>query len=282
MTNTAATPISARLHYLELGSPDPERLARFYADALGMTLEGSGAAWSCLGPNRRLGFVAGAAKTLVSAGYRVANRAALDGLAARLADAGVPAEPVEAAPFGLDALSFRDPDGNRMVYGVADRAAAADANAGLAARLQHLVMASRNASALVDFYTKTVGLRESDRVLDDEGGLRTCFMRTDNEHHSFAVFQAGENRLDHHCYEVADWNGIRDWGDRFAALRVPVKWGPGRHGPGHNLFLFIHDPDGNWVEFSAELETVDDARPVGQWRHEERTLNSWGQGLLRS
>jgi catechol-2,3-dioxygenase len=75
---------------------------------------------------------------------------------------------------------------------------------------------------------------------------------------------------------------IRDWADHFAQARIPIRWGPGRHGPGNNLFIFIHDPDGNWVELSAELEQVQPDRPVGEWPHEERTLNLWGQGLLRS
>ena len=61
-----------------------------------------------------------------------------------------------------------------------------------------------------------------------------------------------------------------------------MKWGPGRHGPGNNLFLFVHDPDGNWVELSAELEVVAPDRPTGTWPHEERTLNSWGSAPLRS
>jgi hypothetical protein len=65
-------------------------------------------------------------------------------------------------------------------------------------------------------------------------------------------------------------------------MRVPVKWGPGRHGPGNNLFLFVHDPDGNWVELSAEIEVVAPDRPLGFWPHEERTLNSWGSAPLRS
>lgn len=96
------------------------------------------------------------------------------------------------------------------------------------------------------------------------------------------MFKAAQARLDHHCYETTDWNKIRDWGDHMASQHVPIQWGPGRHGPGNNLFLFVHDPDGNWVEISAELETVEHDRPVGRWPHEQRTLNSWGQGLLRS
>jgi catechol-2,3-dioxygenase len=74
---------------------------------------------------------------------------------------------------------------------------------------------------------------------------------------------------------------IRDWADRFAARGIPLMWGPGRHGPGNNLFIFIVDPDGNWIEMSTELEVIDD-RPVKKWPHTDRTLNLWGKGLLRA
>jgi len=168
-----------------------------------------------------------------------------------------------------------------MVYGLPAASAAASEQGAPPARLQHVVVGSIDVERMVAFYTNVVGLRESDEVLDDEGSLRTCFLRSDDEHHSFAVFQTSTNRLDHHCYELPDWNAIRDWGDRLASRRVAVKWGPGRHGPGNNLFLFFHDPDGNWVELSAELERVSDERPAGTWRHEERTLNSWGRAPLR-
>ncbi|MBU6206740.1 MAG: hypothetical protein KGQ42_03550 [Alphaproteobacteria bacterium] len=50
----------------------------------------------------------------------------------------------------------------------------------------------------------------------------------------------------------------------------------------NNLFVFIHDPDGNWVELSAELAQVAADKPAGEWPHEVRTLNFWGQGMLRS
>lgn len=85
-------------------------------------------------------------------------------------------------------------------------------------------------------------------------------------------------------YDITDkdWNQIRDWCDHMARNHIPVQWRPGRHGPGNNLFMFVHDTDGNWVEISSELEVVSDERPVGRWPHEKRTLNSWGRGLLRS
>jgi hypothetical protein len=52
--------------------------------------------------------------------------------------------------------------------------------------------------------------------------------------------------------------------------------------PVNNLFLFVNDPDGNWIEISAELETLAESRKPGRWLHEERTLNLRGHGKPRS
>jgi hypothetical protein len=57
-------------------------------------------------------------------------------------------------------------------------------------------------------------------------------------------------------------------------------WGPGRHGPGNNLFVFIEDPDGNWIEISAELEVIY-GRPAKEWPHAPYTLNQWGTAIMR-
>ena len=75
---------------------------------------------------------------------------------------------------------------------------------------------------------------------------------------------------------------IRDWGDHMASLRIPMWWGPGRHGPGNNLFFMVEDPDGYKVEFSAELELMPEEMRYRTWPHEERTLNLWGSAWMRS
>lgn len=288
--NAPIAPLRGRLWYLQLGSADPERLARFYSQVFGMTARQIGSGWMCRGTNRCLVFSNGVSNTLLSAGYAAADAAVLHGLAARVATSNAEITEIDADLFEPGAVAFRDPDGNRIVYGIASRDTSphaaqpsAIAQAGPPqARLQHVVVGSTDIARMVKFYTSVVGLRASDEVHDTEGAMRTCFMRSDDEHHSFAVFKTPRNRLDHHCYELPDWNSIRDWGDHLAALRIPVVWGPGRHGPGNNLFMFFHDPDGNWLELSAELEVVPADRPMGVWPHEERTLNSWGRGHLRS
>ena len=87
--------------------------------------------------------------------------------------------------------------------------------------------------------------------------------------------------MDHHSYEAGDWGYIRDWCDHFASHDIQLDWGPGRHGPGNNLFVFITDPDGNWIEVSAELEVIYD-RGVVDWPQHPRTLNKWGRAIMRS
>jgi catechol 2,3-dioxygenase len=67
-----------------------------------------------------------------------------------------------------------------------------------------------------------------------------------------------------------------------ARLRIPLWWGPGRHGPGNNLFFMVEDPDGHKVEFSAELERMPPEMAPRTWPHEQRTLNLWGSAWMRS
>lgn len=275
--------LSASLHHLTLSSPDPERLADFYRRALGYHIvqaDSGGGAWIAAAPFRHLVMLPGEARSLQCAGYAVATQGELERLRARVAAAGWPATDGPTALF-VDAVSVRDPDGTLFSFGLpVHNLRAAEENR--PARLQHVVMASRNPDRVVDFFVDVLGFTLSDNVVDDVGGVRTSFLRCSAEHHSFAVFKADEDRLDHHCYETRDWNLIRDWCDHMADERIAIEWGPGRHGPGNNLFMFVHDVDGNWVEISAELEIVAHDRPVGAWRHEERTLNSWGRGKLRS
>jgi hypothetical protein len=127
-----------------------------------------------------------------------------------------------------------------------------------------------------------VGFAVSDKVVNRDGSLAAFFLRSDHEHHSLAFFVGSENELDHHAYETTCWNDIRDWADRFGKERIPMFWGPGRHGPGNNLFFMVKDVDGNKLELSAELETFAPDQPPRTWPNTEYTLNYWGGAWMRS
>jgi catechol 2,3-dioxygenase-like lactoylglutathione lyase family enzyme len=210
------------------------------------------------------------------------DQAHLASYARKLDRLGVPRAPSPSPLFAEGAFAIEDPDGRRLVLGIPKEKGAPS---GLPGRLQHFVCASAGLADMLAFYRDRLGMLESDRVLEGEsegGEVSACFLRSDPEHHSFAAFRAPASRPDHHCYETNGWMDIRDWADRMAKLRIPLWWGPGRHGPGNNLFFMIEDPDGHKVEFSAELELMPKQMPYRTWPHEERTLNLWGSAWMRS
>ncbi|HLG75194.1 MAG TPA: VOC family protein [Ktedonobacteraceae bacterium] len=275
----------ARLDHFQLLSEAPERLVAFYQDIMGMTTEAiDHDLWLCQGPQRRLLVGRGRSNTLGFGAYRCETRDDLSALRTRLLRQEVQLEPSPSPLFSTDAFSFSDPDGNRLVFGLpGQQPDHRSSEPALTGRLQHLVLASENAEPLVRFYSDIVGLAISDKMLDGTA-VAACWMRADEdrEHHSFAIFRTAKKGIDHHSYEVGDWMLIRDWADYLASKGVKLVWGPGRHGPGNNLFIFVLDPDGNRIELSAELELVEPGRPAGIWPKEPDTLNRWGEAFMRS
>jgi catechol 2,3-dioxygenase-like lactoylglutathione lyase family enzyme len=271
----------ARLHHLKRSSAEPERLARWYGELLGDRVEPlPGGDWLVQGHARRLVVGKGAAGSVPWFALALAGADQLAACAAALDARGIARLPSPSPLFADGAFRITDPDGRGVVFGLPKRAAAPSAS-GLPGRLQHFVCASVRVPELLAFYRDTLGMQESDRVMDGDT-LAAVFLRSDPEHHCFATFRAPESRPDHHAYETTGWPDIRDWGDRMASLRIPMWWGPGRHGPGNNLFFMVEDPDGYKVELSAELELMAADTAFRTWPHEERTLNLWGSAWMRS
>ena len=270
---------SAQLDHIQIESDNPERLARFYHGTMGMVADRvDRETWLCAAPERRVLIAPGRPRTLGFGAYRCASADALAMLRARLERRGVAVAAARSPLLAHGGVAVSDPDGNRLLFGLAHPGSGAPpAGAYLRARLQHVVVATEDPETLVQFYADVVGLPISDKVLRD-GAITACWLRTDQEHHSLAIFRTRDpkRRLDHHSYEVNSWSLVRDWADHFAGQGIGLTWGPGRHGPGNNLFMMVADPDGNWIEISAELEVVADGRPAGIWPHEERTFNRWG------
>jgi len=270
----------ARLHHLRRDSAEPERLARFYGDLLGDRVEAlPDAQWLVQGHGRRLIVGHGSSGAVPYFALAMRDAAQLAAYGAALGRLGVAREPSPSPLFAEGAFAVADPDGRRIVFGIPFSTFENETRT--TARLQHFVCASARVPEMLSFYRDMLGASESDRVLEN-GELAAVFLRSDPEHHSFATFRAPESRADHHCYETSSWNDIRDWGDRMAKLRIPLWWGPGRHGPGNNLFFMIEDPEGHKVEFSAELELMPQDAAYRTWPHEQRTLNLWGSAWMRS
>ena len=69
--------IGAHLHHLQLHSPDPEALARFYAHCYGMSAAPREGDWHCAGPDRDLLIAAGPANRLGFAAFAFDDSVAL-------------------------------------------------------------------------------------------------------------------------------------------------------------------------------------------------------------
>lgn len=275
-----AYPTVARLDHVMLSSPAPEALADFYCTAMKMRrLPDVGGAIVCAGPERTMLFARGSAGALGFGAFAFATSEELARKRAELAGRGVNLIASPSPLFDESAFALRDIDGNVIVFGVRCEQCAAPTS--YRARLQHLVVASPDPARLASFYSAMLGFWPSDRVVDDEGEVRSIWLRSDEEHHSFAIFRADTVGVDHHSYELEDWGGMRDWADYFSANRIELIWGPGRHGPGNNLFIFVRDPDGNKIELSAELERVSVHRPLGTWPYDRMAFNLWGSAPLR-
>lgn len=276
--------LQADLAGVALTSPDPVKLVKFYEHILQYTGKMSGDQWIGQRDLRWLTVGPGSAKNLAYTALSVPDERSLLQLQDRLTQASIEFSEMPAAVLLGKAITFADPDGNRLIFGVRDAESAIDIDSAspAPARLQHVVFATDAAAAMVRFYCDVIGFAPLDYVKDTDGDLTSAFLNCGADHHSIAIFRAAGKRLDHLCFDVDNWSHIRDWADWFGQHHISLRWGPGRHGPGNNLFFFVNDPDDNWLEFSAELEQVDGTRPLVTWAHEERTLNSWGSAFLRS
>jgi catechol 2,3-dioxygenase-like lactoylglutathione lyase family enzyme len=277
---SAAVAAGAYLHHLEIASANPARLAEFYVNTMQMRAERFYSDhWTCSGPDRHVLIKRGDDNKLSFAAFACRDGDALAALRRHVEERQTPIEPSPSPLFDERTFAVRDPEGNRIVFGLAKEPAGAPSRS-LRGPLQHVTVNSTDMEAMEDFYVAKLGFALSDRVRDDTGRVTTFFVRSTHEHHTIGIFLKDKAGLDHHSYEAGTWDMMRDWADYLATLRVPIAWGPGRHGPGNNTFIFIKDPDGNMIEISAEMEYVRD-RPVKEWKHEPYTLNMWGPAIMR-
>ncbi len=281
----------AQLDHLRLNSDNPAMLADYYATVFGFHQSPfEDGTFLLQGPGRRLVIGSGQPGERPYHGYKVQSRQQLEDIRAFLQGQGLNTEPSPSAIFEPDAVAVRDPDGWLSVFGLprrdlpSQKAVNTPSALNLSGRLQHVVVATDKLGPMMQFYEDVLGYAASDYCaadIDDPSTRKVAFYRSDPEHHSFAVFSASEVRSDHHAYEADSWNDIRDWADHLSSLNIKLWWGPGRHGPGNNLFFMIKDPHGHQVEISAELENLPREMAPRVWPLEERSLNLWGPGWIR-
>mgnify|MGYP001226243304 CR=1 FL=1 len=270
---------NAYLHHIAFYSTRPLQLAKFYENTLSIKKKRIPGGWLLSGSRRRVLIFSDKKNSLAFAGFACQDSNSFKTLKRNFMKKGVETAQDNNSLFGNNNFFILDCDGNKIYFGLNKNRK--DQSSNLYAPIQHITFTSKNLDNFIEFYVNKLGFRMSDKVVNNEGKVTTCFMRSNQEHHTVACFLSNKSGLDHYSFEAGTWEWIKNWCDHFSKQNIPLIWGPGRHGPGNNLFAFIEDPDGNKIEISAELEIVHD-RQVKKWPHEPKTLNLWGSAIMRS
>ena len=216
--------------------------------------------------------------------FGAATPADIDTLAEQLAAAGViivQGPGTVDTPGGGYGLRFFDVDG-RVVEVSCDvdtrRHRKIEARESIPVRLSHVVVNSPTPTATVDWYVKHLGFRLSDVLLLPGRGEFMWFLRCNPLHHSFAVARGPHVALHHISFEMRGIDEFMRGTGRMLRNDVEKVWGPGRHYAGDNTFSYFLDPVGNTVEYTSELETVDEDtwHPTVHEMSNPDVVDQWG------
>jgi catechol 2,3-dioxygenase len=178
-------------------------------------------------------------------------------------------------PAGGQAVILRDPHGRRyeVVHGDARREAEDPAPRDVPQRLAHAVLNSHDVPAAQGFLEGGLGFKLADRT------RIMAFMNCDHDHHTIAIGDTDNDALNHIAFVMPTLDAVMRGGGRMKDAGHGIEWGPGRHGPGDNAFNYFIDPFGIVIEYTAEVEQVDDSyRPRGpqDWTWPSGRVDQWG------
>lgn len=277
-----SSPWIAGLRSVALVVPDVAASARFYTDVWRLdeaARRDDGSVWlRATGADHHvLSLHPGARAALRDVTFRARHADALDEIARAAVAAGgtvaVPPAPIDEAGGGIG-LTVRDPAGRvlRVVHGDA-RHADAHEQKDKPIRLAHVVLNSRDVAATQRFFEQALGFRLADRT------RIMAFLNCDRDHHSVALGDADNDALNHIAFLMPDLESVMRGGGRMRDAGHPIEWGPGRHGPGNNAFNYFIGPDGVVIEYTADVQQIDDTYRVGgpaDWTWPPGRVDQWG------
>jgi len=266
-----------KLRSIELVLPDVAAAAAFMTDIWGLApgdsrdgaryLRGSGP-FPYL-----LGLIEGP-ESFVRTVTWVCSRPELDALRARVAISGLANTPTTSTdPGGGHGLIVELSEGELFRF-LADTTEVPPIEGhDLPVQLTHVVLNSKDAEATAQVAERVLDFRVSDRTK----GM--VFVRCNASHHSTAFARAGFASLNHIAFEMQDLDAVMRGIGRMRDHGFAPAWGPGRHGPGANVFAYYIAPFGAVVEFSTAVNKVADDYRVGapeDWTWPPNRIDQWG------
>lgn len=283
--NLSRAPFSSSLicgvRSVHIGVANLEKTIDFFIKGWGLTLADSSEATVYLrgtGPDAYVIALQQRPHTeILRVDLRAADKAAVGAIHARLNMAGardlsVPA--IISAYGGGYGLTLRDPEG-RMLCVVADDHRHPDTEDAIdrPRKISHVVMNTADAPGVEAFYTQALGFRLVDR------SRRITFLNCNSDHHSVALVPGAQTGLHHIAFEVPTFDALMRGVGRLREHGTDIAWGVGRHGPGNNIFSYFVGPEYLPLEYTTEVQQIDETYSVGSpddWKPLPGRMDQWG------
>ena len=128
-------------------------------------------------------------------------------------------------------------------------------------RLSHMLIFVSDLARSEHFYTDVLGLQPSDRIR----GMATFLNSGAGDHHVFGFIQSTHPGLHHSSWEVPNFDQMAMGARTMHEKGHQEGWGLGRHTLGSNLFHYIRDPWGSWIEYSADMDRITEDWKASEW-----------------
>jgi catechol 2,3-dioxygenase-like lactoylglutathione lyase family enzyme len=269
------------LRSIELTFAEPDKALRFFTEVWNLThaveivgvhyLRGTCAFHHILTIRRA------AKPALIRMVFEAADRVTVDAIHAQAAAHGLKTiDPPDhlRQTHGSYGFGFQDPEGRNIavVCGVRDHADAAD-KPDRPRKLSHVNVNTGDSDATFVCYRDALGFTLTDTT------ARLRFLSCNADHHSMVLGFTGGPTLNHIAFEMPDLESMMRGAGRMRDDGRPIEWGPGRHGPGNNVFCYFLGPENMPLELTAEMQQIDGgyrAKTPEQWRWLPGRLDHWG------
>ena len=281
----------SKISHASYVTPDLDRLSEYYQQVLGLTLVEKDDHRVYLGgtvDHHSVMLRQGTAALCEGLGFQLGSEADLDQFEQQVKAHGLDTRRERDPEPGIaDQFTFLDPKGTRIqIFRAQTPSSRRFATQGIVPnKLGHVAFHVEDVVAMTDFYCNVLGFRVSDWL-----ERQFSFLRCGPDHHTVNFIGSGEVRHDHTAFELRDLSHMQAACDYLSRNNIRLIWGPGRHGIGHNLFIYHRNPDGMIVELYAELDRMseetlgyfeprpwhpDSPQRPKTWQMSPRLVNLW-------
>ena len=269
------------LRSVDLGFSDPDRALRFFTEVWNLAPVGESAGVHYLRATGAFHHILtirhSAQPELLRMVLDAADHDAVDALHAQVLAHGLKTVDPPGTlrqPHGAYGFGFKDPEGRNIaiVCGVKDHADGAD-KPDRPRKLSHVNVNCGDSDATLACYCHALGFTLTDTT------ARLRFLSCNSDHHSMVLGFTGGATLNHIAFEMPDLDSVMRGAGRMRDDGRAIEWGPGRHGPGNNVFCYFLGPEDMPLELTAEMQQIDAshrAKTPEQWRWLPGRLDHWG------